>query len=116
MSSEQFVGRWKLVGSDQFEEYMKEVGVGLIVRKAAANVKPTLEIKVDGDTWHVNQLSTFKNTTLSFKLGEVRKGENRNKGEQGKGQKFLENSGRNETKTGFLLFLQPVLVIFVVET
>ncbi|CAI2300713.1 unnamed protein product [Caenorhabditis sp. 36 PRJEB53466] len=69
MSAEQFVGRWKLVHSDNFEEYMKEVGVGLLTRKAAANVKPTLEIKVDGDKWHVNQLSTFKNTTLTFTLG-----------------------------------------------
>uniref|UniRef100_H2W233 Lipocln_cytosolic_FA-bd_dom domain-containing protein n=1 Tax=Caenorhabditis japonica TaxID=281687 RepID=H2W233_CAEJA len=49
---------------------MKEVGVGLITRKAAANLKPTLEIKHEGDTWHSNQYSTFKNTTLSYKLGE----------------------------------------------
>ncbi|CAO4362173.1 unnamed protein product [Caenorhabditis nigoni] len=68
--SQEFVGRWKLVHSENFEEYMKEVGVGLITRKAAANLKPTLEIKVDGDVWHSNQYSTFKNTTLSFKLGE----------------------------------------------
>ncbi|EFP03185.1 hypothetical protein GCK72_001829 [Caenorhabditis remanei] len=68
--SQEFVGRWKLVHSENFEEYMKEVGVGLITRKAAANLKPTLEIKVEGDVWHSNQYSTFKNTTLSFTLGK----------------------------------------------
>lgn len=71
--SQEFVGRWKLIHSENFEEYMKEVGVGLITRKAAANLKPTLEIKVEGDLWYSNQYSTFKNTTLSFKLGQVRK-------------------------------------------
>ncbi|CCD68988.1 Fatty acid-binding protein homolog 6 [Caenorhabditis elegans] len=68
--SQEFVGRWKLIHSENFEEYMKEVGVGLITRKAAANLKPTLEIKVEGDLWYSNQYSTFKNTTLSFKLGQ----------------------------------------------
>ncbi|CAB3408943.1 unnamed protein product [Caenorhabditis bovis] len=67
---DQFVGRWKLVHSENFEEYMKEVGVGLITRKAAANLKPLLEFKHEGDVWHANQYSTFKNTTLTFKLGE----------------------------------------------
>lgn len=87
--SQEFVGRWKLVHSENFEEYMKEVGVGLITRKAAANLKPTLEIKVEGDTWHSNQYSTFKNTTLSFKLEEVRNEQN-----------FLER-GQFRWKKGF---------------
>lgn len=71
MSAEQFVGRWKLVESENFEDYLKEVGVGLLLRKAACAAKPTLEIKVNGNKWHVNQLSTFKNTTLEFTLGVV---------------------------------------------
>ncbi|CAI2355186.1 unnamed protein product [Caenorhabditis sp. 36 PRJEB53466] len=65
-----FIGRWKLVESDGFEEYMKAIGVGIITRKAAAHLKPTVEILKDGDTWHWNQYSTFKNTKLTFKLGE----------------------------------------------
>ncbi|CAD6190982.1 unnamed protein product [Caenorhabditis auriculariae] len=64
-------GRWKLVDSDNFDEYMKEVGVGLITRKAAGALKPTIEIKhVGGDTWQINQFSTFKNTTLEFTLNK----------------------------------------------
>ncbi|CAI5453742.1 unnamed protein product [Caenorhabditis angaria] len=70
MSTQDFVGRWKLVESENFEEYMKEVGIGFITRKAVANLKPILEIKVEGDVWHYNHYSTFKNTLMSFKLGE----------------------------------------------
>lgn len=69
---EQFIGRWKMIKSENFEEFMKEIGVGLITRKAAAHLKPTLEILFDGEKWHWNQYSTFKNTKLEFKLGEVR--------------------------------------------
>ncbi|CAI4226782.1 unnamed protein product [Auanema sp. JU1783] len=65
-----FAGRWKLDKSDKFDEYMAEVGVGLLTRKAAATLKPTLVIKIDGDHWSCNQESTFKNTTLEFNIGE----------------------------------------------
>ncbi|VDP30992.1 unnamed protein product [Heligmosomoides polygyrus] len=65
-----FEGKWALDKSDNFEEYMKEVGVGLLTRKAAAHIKVQLEIKKDGDVWVCLQTSTFKNTKLEFKLGE----------------------------------------------
>ena len=65
-----FVGRYVSATSENFEEYMKECGVGLITRKAAANLKVTLEIKVEGNKWVCNQFSTFKNTTLEFVVGE----------------------------------------------
>lgn len=70
-SMNDFIGRWKLVQTENFDEYMKEIGVGLITRKAAAHLKPILEIRLDGETWNFDQFSTFKNTKLSFKLGEV---------------------------------------------
>ncbi|VDO21456.1 unnamed protein product [Haemonchus placei] len=65
-----FEGKWVLDKSENFEEYMKEVGVGLITRKAAAHIKVQLEIKKEGDRWVCLQTSTFKNTKLEFKLGE----------------------------------------------
>ncbi|KIH45546.1 hypothetical protein ANCDUO_24413 [Ancylostoma duodenale] len=48
----------------------QEVGVGLITRTAAAHLKVNLEIKKEGDKWIFLQTSTFKNSTLEFKLGE----------------------------------------------
>ncbi|KAK6041470.1 hypothetical protein COOONC_21025, partial [Cooperia oncophora] len=40
-----FEGKWVLDKSENFDEYMKEVGVGLVTRKAAAALKVRLEIK-----------------------------------------------------------------------
>ncbi|KAL6732018.1 hypothetical protein Aduo_002825 [Ancylostoma duodenale] len=65
-----FEGKWVLDKSENFDEYMKEVGVGLITRTAAAHLKVNLEIKKEGDKWIFLQTSTFKNSTLEFKLGE----------------------------------------------
>uniref|UniRef100_A0A0K0D979 FABP domain-containing protein n=1 Tax=Angiostrongylus cantonensis TaxID=6313 RepID=A0A0K0D979_ANGCA len=65
-----FEGKWILDKSDNFDEYMKEIGVSLLVRKAAAYLKVHLEIKKEGDKWICQQTSTFKNSTLEFKLDE----------------------------------------------
>ncbi|GMT28068.1 hypothetical protein PFISCL1PPCAC_19365 [Pristionchus fissidentatus] len=68
MAAEKFVGRFASDTSENFEEYMKECGVGLLTRKAAANIKVTLDIKKDGNKWVCAQESTFKNTSLEFEL------------------------------------------------
>ncbi|KAJ1373199.1 hypothetical protein KIN20_035547 [Parelaphostrongylus tenuis] len=40
-----FEGKWVSDKNENFEEYMKEVGVSLLVRKAAANLKVHIEVK-----------------------------------------------------------------------
>ncbi|CAI5437838.1 unnamed protein product [Caenorhabditis angaria] len=70
MSAQDFIGKWKFVEAENFEEYLKELGVGLMARKAAVNLKPTLEITNEGDVWHFNANSSLKNKDVSFKLGE----------------------------------------------
>ncbi|KAL1288292.1 FABP4 [Ovibos moschatus] len=65
-----FVGTWKLVSSENFDDYMKEVGVGFATRKVAGMAKPTLIISVNGDVVNIKSESTFKNTEMSFKLGQ----------------------------------------------
>jgi fatty acid-binding protein 3 len=51
MAAEQFVGKWNLVESENFDEYMKTIGVSYLTRKMAANLKPVLTIEVNGDHW-----------------------------------------------------------------
>ncbi|XP_077405046.1 fatty acid-binding protein, heart [Vanacampus margaritifer] len=68
--AEAFVGTWNLKSSENFEEYMKQLGVGFAVRKLGNVTKPTTIILVDGDTVTVKTQSTVKNTEISFKLGE----------------------------------------------
>ena len=65
-----FVGTWKLAGSENFDEYMKACGVGLITRTTANQLKPSQVIAVDGDKITIKTLSTFKNTEVSFTLGQ----------------------------------------------
>jgi hypothetical protein len=63
-------GKYQLVSSDNFEEYMKAVGVGLVMRKMAANATPVAEITQKGDEWNIKTSTTFKTTEIKFKLGE----------------------------------------------
>ncbi|XP_008420073.1 fatty acid-binding protein, heart [Poecilia reticulata] len=67
---EAFVGTWNLKESEQFDEYMKELGVGFATRKIGNMTKPTTIISVDDDTVTVKTQSSIKNTELSFKIGK----------------------------------------------
>uniref|UniRef100_A0A915EKX9 Cytosolic fatty-acid binding proteins domain-containing protein n=1 Tax=Ditylenchus dipsaci TaxID=166011 RepID=A0A915EKX9_9BILA len=69
--ADQFVGKWNLVDSDNFDAYMKQVGVGLVTRKIAANLKPTLDISTEGPNhWKIVSTSTFKTFATEFDLGK----------------------------------------------
>ncbi|XP_050797403.1 fatty acid-binding protein 5-like [Gopherus flavomarginatus] len=70
MSIDDFVGKWSLVSSEGFDEYMKELGVGMALRKMGSMAKPDVYITKDGDTITIKTESTFKSSQLSFKLGE----------------------------------------------
>ncbi|XP_028250855.1 fatty acid binding protein 7, brain, a [Parambassis ranga] len=65
-----FCATWKLVDSQNFDEYMKALGVGFATRQVGNVTKPTVVIAQDGDKVVVKTLSTFRNTELSAKLGE----------------------------------------------
>ncbi|XP_049676175.1 fatty acid-binding protein, heart [Accipiter gentilis] len=65
-----FLGTWKLVDTANFDEYMKALGVGFATRQVASLTKPTTIIEMAGDKITVKTQSTFKNTEISFKLGE----------------------------------------------
>uniref|UniRef100_A0A4W5NGT6 Fatty acid binding protein 7, brain, b n=1 Tax=Hucho hucho TaxID=62062 RepID=A0A4W5NGT6_9TELE len=65
-----FCATWKLVDSENFDEYMKALGVGFATRQVGNVTKPTVVISKEGDKVVVKTQSTFKNTEISFKLGE----------------------------------------------
>ncbi|XP_037043497.1 fatty acid-binding protein, muscle-like [Bradysia coprophila] len=71
-----WVGRkYKLDSSENFDEYMKELGVGLVLRKVGLSVHPTCYLEQRGDVFHYFNESTFKNFELTFKLGEEKEQE-----------------------------------------
>ncbi|XP_075684258.1 fatty acid-binding protein, adipocyte-like [Rhinoderma darwinii] len=69
---DELLGTWKLIenNSDDFNKYMEAVDVPFLTRKAACTLKPDVTICKNGDEWTIKTSSTFKNTELSFKLGE----------------------------------------------
>ncbi|XP_038246278.1 fatty acid-binding protein, adipocyte-like isoform X2 [Dermochelys coriacea] len=67
---ELFLGTWKLISSENFDSYMKELGVGFTTRKLGSLAKPSVIISINGDIITIKTESTFKNTKISFKLGE----------------------------------------------
>ncbi|XP_074841817.1 myelin P2 protein-like [Carettochelys insculpta] len=69
-SPELFLGTWQLISSENFEEYMKELGVGFAQRKMGSLAKPKMIISMSRDVMTIKTDSAFKVTEISFKLGQ----------------------------------------------
>uniref|UniRef100_A0A670HYG9 Fatty acid binding protein 7 n=1 Tax=Podarcis muralis TaxID=64176 RepID=A0A670HYG9_PODMU len=67
---EAFCATWKLIDSQNFDEYMKALGVGFATRQVGNVTKPTVIICQEGGKVVIKTQSTFKNTEISFNLGE----------------------------------------------
>lgn len=50
--------------------FLSIAGVGFVLRKIGNTVCPTVELKKDGDQYTLVTSSTFKTSTITFKLGE----------------------------------------------
>ncbi|XP_026473074.1 probable fatty acid-binding protein [Ctenocephalides felis] len=62
--------KYKLDKSENFDDYMKALGVSLVTRKLGNQVSPVVELTKNGDTYTLSSTSTFKNSIITFKLGE----------------------------------------------
>ncbi|XP_052428989.1 fatty acid-binding protein, adipocyte-like [Carassius gibelio] len=68
---EQFVGKWKMTSSDNFDEYMKAVGAGFASRQMANLAKPSLAIAVDEQGLvSMKAVTTFKTLEIKFQFDE----------------------------------------------
>lgn len=65
-----FNGEFKLANSDNYGEFLKEIGTSLTTRKLAESNRPTVRIAhSDGGEWTIKTIA-FKNSEIRFKLGE----------------------------------------------
>ncbi|MFJ2406593.1 lipocalin/fatty-acid binding family protein [Streptomyces xanthochromogenes] len=64
-----FAGTYEMTRGDNYEEFLKEIGVGLATRKIAAASRPTVEIQQDGDNLKLKTTTTLKTIELVFTLG-----------------------------------------------
>ncbi|XP_037659260.1 fatty acid-binding protein 12 [Choloepus didactylus] len=67
---DQLQGTWKSMFCENFEKYMKELGIGRTSRKLGCLAKPTVKISTNGDAITIKTKSIFKNNEISFKPGE----------------------------------------------
>jgi len=68
--SDGLAGKYVLESSENFDEFLKALGVGFLMRNMAKVQTPTVEItEADGD-YSIKTVTTFKTTELKFKLGE----------------------------------------------
>ncbi|XP_005091721.1 fatty acid-binding protein, liver [Aplysia californica] len=63
-------GYWKLEKNENFDKYMVENKVNMVLRKVGNTITSYEEISREDDQWTINITSTFKSTKLVFKLGE----------------------------------------------
>ncbi|CAF2689370.1 unnamed protein product [Rotaria sp. Silwood2] len=62
-------GNWDYVDGENFDEYMKEIGVGWALRMTAKGIKPRLTISESGGKWTVRSESAIKTVTYEFTPG-----------------------------------------------
>ncbi|KAG7316393.1 hypothetical protein KOW79_019934 [Hemibagrus wyckioides] len=67
---EKFIGVWKLVNAENFDEYMKAFGISDEWRNIGHVLKPKMIISQDDDTVVFDVESLVANQKISFKLGE----------------------------------------------
>ncbi|XP_071356640.1 fatty acid binding protein 4a isoform X2 [Trachinotus anak] len=66
-----FVGTWKMTSSENFDDYMRAIGVGFATRQVGNRTKPNLIVTVDDQgTVCMKSQSAFKTTEIKFKLNE----------------------------------------------
>ncbi|CAG2053875.1 unnamed protein product [Timema podura] len=67
---EAFLGKkYKLVSSENFDEYMKALGVGLVTRKMGNALSPVIELTEAGGVYTFKTSTTFRSTEITAKLG-----------------------------------------------
>ncbi|XP_028266533.1 retinoid-binding protein 7a [Parambassis ranga] len=63
-------GTWDMISNVNLEGYMIALGISPCLRKIALKLKLKKVIEQQGDQFIIKTLSTFKNYTVSFRVGQ----------------------------------------------
>merc|ERR1711892_1307463 len=66
----QMTGNYTQVSKENYEEFLKALNVGFILRKAALASTPVMTITEAGGKWTMITKTTMKSIELNFRLGE----------------------------------------------
>ncbi|KAK4877870.1 hypothetical protein RN001_010376 [Aquatica leii] len=65
-----FLGKkYVLSTSENFDAYLKAMGVNALLRRLATTLSPVIELTKSGDEYTYKSTTTFSKTVASFKLG-----------------------------------------------
>ncbi|CAF0970504.1 unnamed protein product, partial [Brachionus calyciflorus] len=67
---ESFIGTWKLISSENFDDLMKELGVGYVKRKLGNQMKPNIVFAKNSDEITFTTISSIRTIEIKFKLNE----------------------------------------------
>merc|ERR1711872_847248 len=65
----QFTGKYTRVSAENYDEFLKVLNVGFLLRKAATASTPVMEISETDGNWIMKTSTTMKAMELKFKLG-----------------------------------------------
>lgn len=63
----EFTGKFELYSSENFDEFLTEIGVGYFTRLAATRASSEYVITKDGDSYTLRTISTFGESSVTFK-------------------------------------------------
>ncbi|KAJ8389587.1 hypothetical protein AAFF_G00118240 [Aldrovandia affinis] len=63
-------GTWEMESNEDFEEYLKALNIDFATRKIATHLSQTKVFVQNGDAFETKTLSTFRNYTVNFTVGE----------------------------------------------
>ena len=67
---EAFKGKYTRTSAEKYEEFLKEMNVSYLLRKAATISTPTLEVSESDGVWTIKTSTTLKSMELKFKVSE----------------------------------------------
>jgi len=65
---EAFKGKYERTSAEKYEDFLKALGVNMLLRKAATVSTPSLEISEEGGDWVIKTSTTLKSMELKFKV------------------------------------------------
>jgi len=69
MAAQDLNGKWKLDRSENFDEYLKALGVGMVKRKVVSGMTPTVEIQQSGTHYVIINTTSFSTDKSEFDIG-----------------------------------------------
>nr|ACO15086.1 Cellular retinoic acid-binding protein 2 [Caligus clemensi] len=65
-----FMGKYNRISSEKYEDLLKELGVNVLLRKAALVSTPSFEVSKEGEVWSFKTSTVAKPMELKFEVGK----------------------------------------------